>query len=129
MGQDHSETTISGDIARIFGIENDGGTYGVTWSKGAGLLLVRCVALPRLAELKISELAEKTILRELNLSTGVSLLTVWDRASLRVTRLKLAGDAQQPGRSIAMPVELADPLSVARRLARMTLMTKRVLGS
>ena len=129
MGQDYLETKIAGDIARIFGIENDGDNYGVSWSKGAGLLLVRCVALPRLAELKISELGEKTILRELNLSAGVSLLTVWDRATLQVTRLKLAGDAQQSGRSIAMPVELADPLSVARRLARMTRMTKRLLGS
>ena len=44
MGQDHSETKISGDIARIFGIENDGDNYGVSWSKGAGLLSVRRVA-------------------------------------------------------------------------------------
>ena len=129
MGQDHLATKIAGDIARIFGIENDGDNYGVSWSKVAGLLLVRCVALPRLAELKISEVGEKTILRELNLSTGVSLLTVWDRATLQVTRLKLADDAQQSRRGIPVPVELADPLSVARRLARMTRMTKTVLGS
>src|SRR5438105_2298778 len=109
-----TDFTITGPIARVFGLDSDAAEYTVDHVKAGGGMVLTVMAKDRMAALRVYHaMIGKSVLREKNLARGLQICTTWHRTTQHVTRTSQQFDARRGLRGElvgeAVPVKLADP--------------------